>query len=64
MIKYKLWRDKEGNLNMCKAKYILPILAISAGLSFTSAIANTAGINLENPLIQVSAINPARNGSG
>lgn len=44
---------------MCKAKYILPILAISAGLSFTSAIANTAGINLENPLIQVSAVNPA-----
>ncbi len=43
---------------MCKAKYILPILVISAGLSLTTAVANTAGINLENPLIQVSAVNP------
>ncbi len=40
---------------MCKAKYILPLLIISAGLSVTSAIGDTGAINLENPLIPVSS---------
>lgn len=44
---------------MCKAKYILPLLLLSAGLSFSSAIANTGAINLEDPLIPVAAAKPA-----
>ncbi len=42
---------------MSRAKYILPILLLSAGLGITSAIADTA-INLENPLIPVSTTKP------
>lgn len=44
---------------MSRAKYMLPLLILAAGLSIPAAIGNTAGINLENPLIPVSATAPA-----
>lgn len=39
---------------MSRAKYMLPLLILAAGLSVPVAIGNTAGINLENPLIPIS----------
>ncbi len=44
---------------MSRAKYMLPLLILAAGLSIPSAIGNPAAINLENPLIPVSATAPA-----
>ena len=50
---------------MGKAKYVLSILILSTGLCVSAAtgnlVGNTAGINLENPLIAVSAPAPTRN---
>lgn len=50
---------------MGKAKYILPILILSAGLGVSAAtgslVNSSAGINLENPLIAVSAPASTRN---
>lgn len=55
---------KRRENKMCK-KFILPILILSAGLSVSAAGANfagnTAGINLENPLIAVSTPAATRN---
>lgn len=51
---------------MGKAKYILSILILSTGLCVSAAVtnslsSNTSGINLENPLIAVSAPAATRN---
>lgn len=44
---------------MSRVKYLLPILILSAGLGISTATANTGAINLENPLVPVSAAKPA-----